>query len=136
MSGLEVLEFTRGQLMSGVGIPVLIPANKFVKIDVTTETAGIERAKLSRRVAGLPEVQDLGDLYKKESKTIEPFGAVTTIFIYIEAKWPSEGHHDYKPSRMRSEGTSVDGNTTVIVSENFWSTDKDWNDCIVTLQLR
>jgi len=77
----------------------------------------------------------MGSVLGGGNASFEAWDVDSVYRINCESSWPSEGYPGWYPSRERLRGGTAKG-ITVIECEDHWSTDGDWDDLVVTINVK
>lgn len=110
-------------------VDVEIPAGLGVQVTSSTNAGAKQRYQVWRTTDRVHWYL-LDTISGGGAKQYPAFNVTTVYRIHIEA-WYDKAHPtQWMPSSTR-RSTINSGRTTMIESEDYWSTDNDWNDCIV-----
>jgi hypothetical protein len=109
---------------------IAVPAGRSVKITSSKNSSGQQCFEVWRYLTPFGWQREDPNPEAGEERSYFAFSETSYYRIAIWANWPPEAQNNWKPSRMRRKYENG-GRTIIFESEDFWSTDNDWNDCIV-----
>jgi hypothetical protein len=105
-----------------------------VSISSKVGAAARQRYKVYRQVGANPEFILLDTISGGGGAQYGAWNVNAVYQIVCEGWWDYARPTDWMPSREQIS-TANGGNTTTIRCEDYWSTDGDWDDLIVTVNL-
>ena len=112
---------------------IQVMAGKQVTISSSVDAAANQRFRVYRRVGDDPTFVLLDTVSGGGSVEYGAWNAPSTYRIFCEGWWAYAHPVDWMPSREQIS-SSDGGSITTIRCEDYWSTDGDWNDLVVTVR--
>lgn len=111
-----------------------VDSNKKVEIISTIDAAALQRYKVYRKLLNDENWILLDTVNGGQNKFYEALTIPAIYDIVCEGFWEYENPKDWMRSR-ENISTGDGGKLIVIQCEDYWSTDNDWNDMVVTIKI-